>query len=348
MELNINNYEEYFLLYADNELSVEAMKQVEAFVRDNPVLKEEFDSIQKTVLTADTTIEFNDKSLLFKKPSSFDSRSHSENFILYHDGELSRTEEEMVEKLVKEEEGLKKEFDLIKRVRIEAETIIFPDKRSLYKKETDDRVIPIWWRWAAAAILLGFGIWGGAKYFETPAPSHEVVKEIKHPARSNNLPTPINKEQVVKDQKPVPVSIPGTDKQNDIPVLRVKHDNKSPVINKNNDLKRSDENVAIDLNNKEKDLANTLKDLQKTVNEVVKNLDNLKTSKTEEQPADQEYKVTNASYTQDNNTKSDDDYAFYNVPQRQFDKTKIGTLIKKTKRIVIRNLFHKKDKDSNE
>jgi hypothetical protein len=349
MELNINNYEESFLLYADNELSVEDMKQVEDFVRNNPVLKEEFESILKTVLTSDTTIEFEDKSSLYKRASSFEARGHVENFVLYHDEELSKPEEQMIERLIRDEEQLKKEFDLIKRARFEADkTIIFPNKQLLYKKEKDDRIIPIWWRWAAAAILLGFGIWGGVKYFEHSAPSHELAKEIKALPPSNNLPTPINKGQVVNVQKPTLVNSSSNDNQ-DNPVVRVKHSDPSPrIVNKTNDGEQPDENVVIDLKNKESDLANTLKDLQKTVNDVVKNLDNLKNTKTEEQPTDQQYKVTNASYTQDNNTKSDDDYAFYNVPQRQFDKTKVGTLIKKTKRIVIRNLFHKKDKDSNE
>jgi len=356
MELNINNYEEYFLLYADNELSVEEMKQVEDFVRNNPVLKDEFDSILKTVLTSDTTIEFEDKSSLYKRASSFEARINAENFVLYHDGELSKPEEEMTEKLVREDEGLKKEFDLIKRAKLEADkTIAFPDKQSLYRKEKDDRVIPIWWRWAAAAILLGFGIWGGVKYFEQPAPSHELVKENKPLAPSNNLPTPINKEPIVKNDKPVPVNNAPVnnntyDKQNDIPVVRVKHSNNPKLVpvDETKDIKNEqDEDVVIDLKNKETDLSNTLKDLQKTVDNVVKNLQNSNTTKKEEQPTGDGYKVTQASYT-DNNVKPDEDYAFYNVPQKQFNKTKIGTLIKQTKRIVIRNLFRKKDKDTNE
>lgn len=357
MELNINNYEEYFLLYADNELSVEEMRRVEDFVRNNPVLKEEFESILKTILTSDTTIEFEDKTILFKRVSSFDARTNEENLVLYHDNELSKVEEEMVERLVREDGSLKKEFDLIKRARIEAdETIIFPGKQSLYKKEKDDRVIPIWWRWAAAALLIGFGIWGGVSYFGKPAP-HELVKKTTSPAPSNNLPTPINKEPIVKNEKPVPVNNAPVnnntvnDSQNNIPVVRVKHPDIPklvPVNNINDIKKRQDENLAIDLKNKENDLANSLKDLQKTVNDAVKNLDNFKNTKTGENPSDQEYKVTQASYSDNNNVKNDEDYAFYNVSQRQFDKTKVGTLIKKTKRIVIRNLFRKNDKEPNE
>ena len=69
MEINRNNYEEYFLLYADNELSPTEKKVVEIFVQENIDLKEEFLMIQLTVNCPDPGTKLLDKSFLMKNPA---------------------------------------------------------------------------------------------------------------------------------------------------------------------------------------------------------------------------------------------------------------------------------------
>jgi hypothetical protein len=43
MNINRHNYEEYFILYMDNELDSDDRRMVEAFVLQHPDLKEELD-----------------------------------------------------------------------------------------------------------------------------------------------------------------------------------------------------------------------------------------------------------------------------------------------------------------
>ena len=46
-----HNYEEYFLLYIDNELTAEQRKQVESFLADNPDLEGELNQFRQATLT---------------------------------------------------------------------------------------------------------------------------------------------------------------------------------------------------------------------------------------------------------------------------------------------------------
>ena len=66
MNINLHNYEEFLLLYADNELSPQDRILVEQFIQDNPELEEEFDMINSTIIEPDETFQILDKSFLMK------------------------------------------------------------------------------------------------------------------------------------------------------------------------------------------------------------------------------------------------------------------------------------------
>jgi hypothetical protein len=61
-----NNYEEYFILYMDNELPVADKQMVELFMQENPDLKEELDLLMQFKLAPDNTIVFEGKEMLMK------------------------------------------------------------------------------------------------------------------------------------------------------------------------------------------------------------------------------------------------------------------------------------------
>ena len=69
MNINRHNYEEFFLLYADNELPADQRRAVEDFVDQNPDLKEEFNLLNELHLEPDTTIFFDHKESLLKPVS---------------------------------------------------------------------------------------------------------------------------------------------------------------------------------------------------------------------------------------------------------------------------------------
>ena len=66
MQLNRQSYEEFFLLYADGELSHANKKAVEEFVQENPDLADEFAIVQETIFHPDESVIFEDKELLYR------------------------------------------------------------------------------------------------------------------------------------------------------------------------------------------------------------------------------------------------------------------------------------------
>lgn len=65
-DIGINNYEEYFLLYTDNELNKKQKETTERFVLRHPQLQEEFTLLQQTKL-APEVIEYRNKEELYRK-----------------------------------------------------------------------------------------------------------------------------------------------------------------------------------------------------------------------------------------------------------------------------------------
>ncbi len=65
MKINTQNYETYFLLYLDNELTASEQKEVELFISENPIYKNELDIIKQTILEVDEVL-FQDKVTLYR------------------------------------------------------------------------------------------------------------------------------------------------------------------------------------------------------------------------------------------------------------------------------------------
>lgn len=158
MQINRHNYETIFLLYVDKELSAAERNAVELFVKENPDLQMELDLLQQTVCKTDGVV-LDKKDWLYMKE---EITVLQENLLLYADDELTGLYKELVEELITSDGIAKSEWNILKQTKLQPDTsIVFADKQSLYRRE-GGRVIGIaWWRAAAAAVLLGFGLWTG-------------------------------------------------------------------------------------------------------------------------------------------------------------------------------------------
>lgn len=63
--INITNYETFFLLYADNELTADERDNVLFFVNENPELRDEFESIISTIVSPEQDVVYADKHFLY-------------------------------------------------------------------------------------------------------------------------------------------------------------------------------------------------------------------------------------------------------------------------------------------
>lgn len=157
MNIDRNNYEEFFILYLDNELNNADRSAVEAFAMANPDLQEELDMLMQTKLSPDADITFDHKEelLKFEQGSAIQKGNYEEWLLSYIDNELTPAQRITVEAFVAANPAIARDLSLLQQTKLQPEAIVFPNKESLYRTEQKTRVVSIrWWRIAVAAVLL--------------------------------------------------------------------------------------------------------------------------------------------------------------------------------------------------
>jgi len=207
MSIDRHNYEEFFILYMDNELSSEQRREVELFVQANPDLQEELNMLQQTSFATDEAIVFDDKtSLLRFADCDISLDNYQEWLILYVDNELTTKQKIIVESFAALHPVVQQEFSLFKQTKLQRENeVVFPDKESLYRKEEKTRgvVVMRWWRVAAAAVLI-LAVAGGSYLALNNDESAGSEKSIAERTDQNNgnIATGTSGSSVTKKDQP--------------------------------------------------------------------------------------------------------------------------------------------------
>ncbi len=153
MKIDRHNYEEYFILYLDNELADADRRMVESFIELHPDLKEELEILSQFKLQPDTELVYTDKDSLLK-PGTEQGLS-SEQLLLYLDGELDPEQSKELQQQINGDIRLQQQFALLQRTKLQPELISFPDKSVLFRKTAERaRIISVRWYRVAAAVLL--------------------------------------------------------------------------------------------------------------------------------------------------------------------------------------------------
>ncbi|RYY59837.1 MAG: hypothetical protein EOO05_11980 [Chitinophagaceae bacterium] len=175
MNINRDNYEEFFILYGDNELGSEDRIRVEAFVLENPDLQSEFSALNQVRFAPDEEISFDHKDSLMQTAGL---SKNDELLLLSVDQELTPAQQSELNDLLLRDKGMQAELDLYKKASFDPnERIVFPYKESLYRREEKARVIPFAWRRiaAAAAIFLAVSVTGYIAFTGKNKPTGEVA-----------------------------------------------------------------------------------------------------------------------------------------------------------------------------
>jgi anti-sigma factor RsiW len=186
MDINRTTYEEYFLLYLDNELSDEHRRTVEQFLDSNPDLMPEFLALKETIFESNDQVSFGSKEALYhtSASSTVNEKNYEEMLVLYFDGELNDVEKKEVESFAVAETGRQASFNLVGKARLIADDSVgYRNKEELYRHEKTRRIVPVWMRWSAAAIFL---LSAGAIWLFPNRSSEPVVAQQQPQQKANN------------------------------------------------------------------------------------------------------------------------------------------------------------------
>jgi hypothetical protein len=362
MNIERHNYEEFFLLYADNELCAADRKAVEMFVTENPDLKKELQLILQTISGTDAVV-FNNKELLMKPVIT----PLQEQLLLFIDNEQAAANTKNTQQLINTDTAAAKEFAALQQTKLQADTnIIYTNKKELYRNK-EGRVVRIaWWRAAAAAVLLGFGTWGAltlikpAAVTEGTVATEPAIKPVQQKNDAANVTADAgNKQNTVATTATNTVSTNTNAASNTITVSTTKKSlpenntaapKNKPTVNYNNNLVKENKtnNLPKPLyNNFNNDNRNETVSNNVTPKEAaIKNANSgsaaLIASTTKPNTTTVNGYAINASYNPDEAEEANNNKVFY-MNEENVKRSKLGGFIRKVKRVVERTANIKTD-----
>jgi hypothetical protein len=193
INIDRNNYEEYFLLYIDGELSCEQADAVENFAKLHSDLQEELTILLNTKLYAEPVV-LESKQQLFSHNMKMDSIENS--LLLYIDNELPAVERKTIEQQLNADSALKLQYEVLQKTKLDAaDELIYPYKAELYHA-IPKAIRPVFWLRIAAAIILILSIgilWWTNTYnkVEPVIALKENPAVIEPPANVEDIPTDV-------------------------------------------------------------------------------------------------------------------------------------------------------------
>ncbi len=153
--ISLSNYEEWFVLYMDNELTAEQKTMVEDFLLLHPHLAEELNLLLGTKLPVSEVVFSGKEELL---SAAMKLNAVDEALLLYIDNELPAADKKKMEQRLAADQDYRLQYGLLQKTKVDAaEEIPYPDKNELYRRTERVVLFPLWMRIVAVLLLLLFG-----------------------------------------------------------------------------------------------------------------------------------------------------------------------------------------------
>jgi hypothetical protein len=154
--IDLTNYEEYFILYMDNELSDVQMKMVDDFLVRHPFLQGEFDLLLGTKLPEEA-FSFDKEVLLADRMKM---NEVEDQLLLFIDNELPADEISKTKQQIASDKDFALQHQLLLKTKLDpSEVIAYPNKNELYRRSRNVVAFRTWLSAAAAVLIVaGMGI----------------------------------------------------------------------------------------------------------------------------------------------------------------------------------------------
>ena len=197
MNINRHNYESFFLLYADKELSASERKEVEDFVATNADLAIELKELMALCLPVEN-IKFPDKSKLCRTDRALEEQ---ENLLLMLDNEVPESERERLQQLISKDVDVSKEWALLQKTLLDAdESIPHQDKASLYRYEAEKVRYMNLRRLMVAASIAALLFFGSRFLFRTDKVNDQPQNNGISQNIPSGIPSPVKQDSAINNQ----------------------------------------------------------------------------------------------------------------------------------------------------
>ncbi len=263
-----NNYEAWFLDFAEGNLSEEKIYSLNVFLRKNPDLQEEFDEFNMILLDGEALVFENKESL--KKNINLDRIEGLNDFEILAinklEGNITEEEENELNSMIGFSDELRFEADIFQKTKLKADTsLVYQDKEKLKRKS----IIPLWIKYASSIAAIGLLLFFVTKIVRPDIDAGNSFAEVQN--HSNSI--PVKKSDINTDIVPNSdrIVLPKHNPDEIVSSQKQKQTVKSYTASKIQSGKQSIQALAIAENNNDMLESNSAPKVSISLNQIVRN-----------------------------------------------------------------------------
>lgn len=204
MDINLNNYEIYFIDFFDGNLTAKGESELMLFLASNPGLKKEFDDFENINLEKEEMV-FSQKSSIKKTGiqafASVNEETYENVFVAFYEDDLSNNEKMELEQFLGLNSFLKQEFEIHAKLQLPKQEIVFKNKSQLKKRQAI-----VSWRLSLVAAAAAIALLMSTFWVLNEKAGFENTKVVSiNYAESKSIPFKNNASMLIAERKINPI-----------------------------------------------------------------------------------------------------------------------------------------------